>query len=1012
MSAEPDSIPDGWAETMDENGWTDEEKRAWEVLHDAREGDYVLWADRSLAMEVIDREQDEEGHHVLKVDKPRGEGHYEVHERYDDGNPKFTSGIGSANNLHFVERTDRPRGLEEDEYEELVARQSENAADNFRRYDYGSWSDAVEEQTGIWQDDVSFEDWVGYKHHPDWEDGDAEAIYESVLEHSTYEGYDDSLPLPEKATAALYNDVFQEGRTVAEESIIASESDYWDTVEKLAHHSIDRYDRKSYSSARVAVRDTISDWIDDRQEPALRSVIQHGTQRFDDADEVYAEEQNPERELAFDILDHDVWEEVQELNRERGDHDPTIRGLTYSDYHELVDYLVGRTLQSYNGKGFLRTTVANVVDLWTYDVQQRQWEGHRHRVYAAGDVEDIFMSVVVHSDSDPFVWNPFAGDRERRLAKNALVSDVTEAASRAIDEQDSEPAVPADDYLQNNLGMEDMTYHELQEVEDRELDEFLSNVVDAVEGDEVGWTFVDEVIEFGGVVPEMTNDWMLVDYGIVREGSDLRKLAWFNRETGDVLVLSGTISYEGGGPDEEESGATVGDFHVTHHEFRADEPEFLLTDADIEEALQYVYDYLDADRADFRVIETREDAWVMDAIGDDDINAGGMLDALIPNMVLGSDDITALAGSSAEGAGKWLRFWWPEVKGVTAFAVMSLAPGFVGKALDGVRFEPSIHKKHGVGVNISKEFGEAPYGSGIGGKANVNVNVRPGTFRRLSERYAPKFMRYGFDEGDVGKGAVRAAGEGLEGVRGNQWGKAFLKTFGGSVETLEAALKGGMTQSQQEQMARQHLASERGVPESDVPDEDARKWLKGVFDENDSGPGWMDRAPDGLFFDADSDEEFREHIQSQGFSWDDFENSNLGISAMLLRGLDAKAVTKGAKFFAVDKWLKDNFTFYGSDFVTSEPPTFEEWQEERYGPGRPGGPREEARRLARFHKEVAAGKDSPDPVEALGYDEDDLGDFDLSQYTDEFGNDFEEVADRFREDEPAEPREEFEDGHE
>jgi len=994
-STSSDSIPDGWKETMDENNWSEEEREAWRVLHEARPGDLVLWSDRSIAMEVVDREQDEEGHHVLTVDKPRGEGTYEVHERYNNGKAKFTSPIGRATNLHFVERQPEPRDISEDEYEALVERMVENAIDAFIRLDYQDWDATVSDVVENWGEDVALRRWRGYKHHPDWQDGDPEAIFESVAKHSERgETTESDLSVRERAEVALYDDVYVEGRDMAESRLVADEGDYDELVERMAHLSVDRYDRKNYPDARHATRDTISDWVDDRQEQAYLSIIEYGTPRFDEADYSGLDEETASREMAFDILDHDVWEQVQREQRDRGEHDPTVRGLTYTNYHDVVDALVEKTLKQYDGRGFLRTTVQDIVEEWADSVEAHEWEGHRYRVYADGDVEDIFASVAVHSDANPFVWNPIASDKERRMAVQALTSDVVVAAENAIDHRgEGAIMVPVDEYLQDYLGMDDVDYSDFTAAHPEDIEETVARVFDSVEGDEVGWTFVDEIIEHGGRVPEMTNDWLLVDYGVIREAETQRRLAWFNRETGSVLVLSGRAAAP---PDElRDADEPYEQFHLQIVEYGEDGSDYITTDVSLEEALNAAYDFLDADRADFRVIESRDDVWVQDHVTDEDINAGGVIDSLIPNMTWGGDDLLTLADSRARSLGNTLDYWGPELAKMTGYVTLAVAPKWLGDRLDGIRVEPNIDKQHGVGTNISKEFGAAPYEDGVGGKAEVEVNARPETFKKLGNKFAPKFVRRGLDEGDVGKGVVESAGAAVDSARSNPWGQEFLDEFGGSITSFFEVLDAGQGSATEDRMRREFVADFYQRDQDNLSQEEVDElWDDIAYEVRD-----------------DYDEYVQDEVDSAG--WDDLSDEDVGISGMLMRGLDAERIVSGMEFLNVDDWLHRNTTLYGSDYVNGDPPTFEEWKEERFGPGKPAGPEEEARMMARFHKEVAGAGDAPDPLAELGIDEeqvghiedeqDALGDYNNSEYNsdDTFGNDFDDVADKFIADEPA-----------
>jgi hypothetical protein len=995
-----ETIPDRVRREKEPESWTDEELRAVEALFDARPGDMVVWGNRSVAMEVVDVRRTSDGREI-DVAKPQAEGTYTVCERWQKGKPKFSSGIGRANNLRIAERSQRSRGLTEPEFEDLVERLVENAVDTFMRLDYEDWSSAVAGVVETWADDVALRQWRGYPNHPDWQDGDPEAIFESVIEHGTeYATEDDAeevgLSTREKAEVVLHDRVLARGRERAESTIVQSEADYDDLIDTLAHHTVDRIERKNYADARVATRDTISDWVDDRTEPVYQAIIEYGDNPFED--DLYADDtdENEARERAFDILDTAVWEEVQYLQRDRGEHDPTLRGMTKETYDETVDYLAGQTLRRWGGDGFLRTTAKDVVEEWADRVQAQQWQGHRHDIYAAGDVADIFASASIHSDAQPFVWNPFARDKERRLAEQAMLADVVSQAEDTYDEtQPESDPIPADEYLDDVLEV-DTTYDELKEAQPEEVGKVAARIVDATTGDEVGWTFVDEIIEAGGTVIEHTNNWVLVDYGVLREGDQLRKLAWFDRGTGNVLVLSGKATAPPQQLDEQEE--PYENFHVTHHPHQASEPEFICESVALGEGLECVYDYVNSNEADIRVIETQDEDWIQEQISEEDLNASGVIDSLVPNLPWGSGDVLTLADAKARGLGMFAsRDFAPELARLAGYTVTAVAPRWLGDRLDGVRIEPNIHEHHGVGTKVSKEFGKAPYESGVGGRATVDINVRPGTFSDLSEKYAPdklnRFAQYGAEEGDLGKGALRQAGEGVERIREDEQGRWLVDTYGQSITSFLSVIRSGETAGQQEQLKREFLADFYEIPEEEV----------------DVDEQWADLSSEvrqGYYEDVLDDVEF---------SWDEFEQQDLGISGMLMRGLDAESLVGTAEFFDIDDWIEQEFTYYGSDLVEGgDPPTFEEWMAERYGPGKPAGPEQEARMRARFHKEVAAADlDAADPYEALGIDEqmvEEQSDWDQAEYDfdDTFGETFDDVAERTAEIEDEMAAQEFE----
>lgn len=975
MSTNSDSTHPPWDEAREEDGWSEDQREAWQVIHQSRPGDEVLFADRSMPMEVVETGE-EDGENYIDVAKPRADGTYRVRENLSNATPKVSSDVGRANDLHWVERQPEPRGLSESEYRDLVESRSQYAQDSFVRYDYNSWEDTVRDVVEDWAEEVAFENWRGYKHHPDWEDGDSEAIFESVLDHSDYDRFGEADSTRSQAEAALYKDVYHHGREDAEANLITSESDYRDLVDTLAHHSLDRYDRKNYANARVAVRDTISQWVDDRHGPALGAVVEYGTRRFpeDDYDDVHPDDR--EREMAFDILDHDVWETVQEFQRDRGDHDPTLRGLTYTDYKDLVEGLGMQTARYYDGQGFLRVTAKDVVNAWADAVENQDWEDHRHRVWAAGDVEDIFSSAVIHADANPFVWNPFSSNKERKMAVQAILPDVIGHAENIIEEDETPGEMkPVDDYIQNTLGLDDVSYADFSEAHPEDAQQTVENIMEAMDGNEVGWTFADEIIEHGGTVPEETNEWVLVDYGVIREGDTLRKLAWFNRETADVLVLSGKANGE------PEVLAEMDDpyqqFHVTLHEDGADDPSYQVSSADLEDALDYVHERLGTNSADFRVLEAGDQTYVQDQITDEDINAGGAIDALVPNVPFGIGDVMTLADRTSRGAVREINFWGPQLAKITAYAVLSAAPKWVSDRFDGIRVDPSMHKDHGVGVDISKEFGQ---GRDVGGQAQVQLRVRPQAFRDLGDRYAPKFLQYGFNEGDIGAGLVKRSTQKVKDIQhpdtyGQRWGKEFLDTFGQSATSLLFTLRGGEVDWEKE--LQKELDMERDELRQQLRREFVNSWY-GEISESDfvddpedllDGDAEWDELPQWIQDDYDDyiEERVRE-ITIDDVKWDDLRDEQLGISGMLMRGLDAETLVNGAEFFDIDDWLDETFPYtYYSD--SDDTPSFEEWEAERFGPGQPAGPEEEARRRARYHKEVAADSDAPDPMDVLGTNE-------------------------------------------
>lgn len=1060
MSTEAPPIPAGWQEMIDNRNWSDQEIEAFRVMRNARPGDSVIFADRSMAMEVEETGTDEDGNRYLEVAKPRADGTYTVRERYKNDKPKYSSDVGRANDLEWVDREPEPREITEQDYEELAERLIENALDAFMRLDYGDWSDAVTDVVEDWSEDVAFERWKGYRHHPDWEDGDAEAIFESVVDHADTvpEDHEDGDLSPrDRAEIVLYERIFTEGRQQAEDSIITDESDYRDIADMLAHHSIDRYNRKNYSMARIAVNDTVSNWLDDRGEPAYQSIIEYGNNRFDDSDyDHYDDSVEEARERAFDILNHDVWERVQEYQRQEGEHDPTVRGLTATDYGELVDVLGMRAARRYTGEGFLRTTAKDVVDDWADKVQAEEWSGHRHRVYAAGDVEDIFASVALHATANPHVWNPFSSNRERKLAVQAITPEVVTQAETVVDKNQAQAdPVPAEEYVQDTLGL-DKSWDDFTAADPDSAKETAERVVEAADGDEVGWTFAEEILESGGRIPESTNDWVLVDYGVIRQGDTLRKLAWFNRANGNVLALSGQANAE---PfDLADADQPYQGFHVTMFRYDEDAPTMLLSDVGLQEALDYVYERIGANEADFRVITDKDDVYVQDQITDEDLNLGGVMDTLVPNLPFGADDLITVAEAKSNRVKSELHIWGPELAKMSAYAVLLAAPKWLSSTLDGVRVQPQLDKNKGIGTKVSaEEVWASKDEPGIGGDFEGKLYVRPATFSKIADRAAPRFVTHGINEGDFGHAAVKSVSKRVKDIQhpdtyAQQWGKAFLDEFAGSPTSLLFLLSSGAEDWEDELMskmaerrredkdelkqrlrrefieshnredlksndfigedsdiaqieweelpysfkkdydqyiqeraaemdpimaltAEQILDLEEGKERQDIRRQFFEKYYDWsdlednsfVDDPSDLIEGSWDNAPEEM------KQEYREFVRQEAdlldeFKWDDLNGDRIGLSGMMMRGLDAESVIDGAKFLNVEKWLYNHFD-HRIRTDSEEIPSFEEWEAEHFGPGNPSGPEQEARRRARFHKEVAAGEDAPNPYDALGVNE-------------------------------------------
>jgi hypothetical protein len=739
-------------------------------MQDATPGDLVLAAGRSKPLEVVRTGETDEGLRFLLVEGPSG-GEYRIRERYDaTGAPKYTSKMGRANDLHIVEeRLDRDpadiaaqQELSEAEYERLVERLVERSIDVFARLDYESYHDAVEEVVEEWADEVSYWEWAEWEGA--WVDGTSETIFLSVLEHAGRWPEIDARGVSQtprnQAMLVLTDEVVAAGRPEAERTLIRSQSTYDDTVEKLAHYALDRFRSKGYDSARIAVRDTVGNFIDTHTETVHDAIITYGEQPSfeDDLYSGYSEEEM-KRERAYDILDIAVWERVRQMQREVDEHDPTRRGLTYRDYDDLVDALMEEALRQHHGSRPLRSVVVEVVDDWADAVDAEVWEGHRFELWAPGDRSDIFASAAMHGSVDPVTFNPFSQNRERKLAEQVLVADVFKRAERVKDEEESAPPVPATEYLQEELGL-DVSYDDILREESEDLGEFLIRGIESLEGNELGWTFVDEAVAAGALVPQMTNEWVLIDYGIVRSDDDTRRLAWFHRDTGDVLTVRGTVD----GDPTEGAYETNDDFTVSRWYYRVPDRDHLLTDVPASRALRFVYDYTGAASSDVKVVEDmRGERWVVDTVTDDDINTGGVLDALVPNISLPGPDLTEtdiynIAEDRLYGASRWLLRWSGPLGRLGKFAVVKMTPYLSARYLSNLRIEPQVSSRHGPGLRGSYIYGRNE-DSWWTAKVDANFNIKPSAIRQTAAQFVP--------QGD-GPGVVDAEQRGrvVEGLSG------------------------------------------------------------------------------------------------------------------------------------------------------------------------------------------------------------------------------------------------------
>ena len=353
MTDDPESFPDTWSDT---------ERELMETLYSLEPGDEVLFADRSVPLQVERVTTTEDGRRRVTVKGQRG-GVYTITENYDpQGRPKPTSSAGRATNLQVTARAgsddkihDEPpdASLTEEQYDELVEDLTQRAVDAYMRMDYESITGAVNDVIEEWLDDVAFHRWN--EHQIPYHEDAPEEIFNSVMEH---EGewpepntqYAEATPR-NQAEIVLQEEVLERAKPRAEETLITNPEEYDEAVEKLAHLSIDRYEQKNYPSARVATRDTVSNYIDRHGETVHEAIVEYGDPPTGAEIDHYQGEEDPLRERAYDTLDIAVWDRVSEIQRERGDHDPTKRGLTALQFEDLVEDLVERTLRRHHEIG-------------------------------------------------------------------------------------------------------------------------------------------------------------------------------------------------------------------------------------------------------------------------------------------------------------------------------------------------------------------------------------------------------------------------------------------------------------------------------------------------------------------------------------------------------------------------------------------------------------------------------------------------------------------------------------
>jgi len=749
--------------------WPPHVKTAWQVFQGVNKGDMVLWGERAQPLTVQEIVTTEEGQKDLHVEGPRG-GTYTLRERYDDeGNPRFYADDSKAMDLRYVEGdTDEMRPFTEQMYESVVSNLKRAAINNYVQMDYDSYRATVKDVVNSWVSDVEFQRWSGWPYG--WEDDDSTYIFRMVREHAGRlpETPPDQTTSPKnQARMILVEEVYERGREMAHERLIESYDDYRAVVLRLADNAIERNDLKAQMDARQAATSIVDEFIDAHSEPLWRSIIQHAeTEPMDFEFYDFIDESDISREMALDILDQDVWARTRDLHAERGTHDPTIRGLAFFEYDELVELLVEDSLRehSINDNRLLYTTVNEVVRDFTDGVSRKEWPyefgGVDTETWGAGDTEDIFTSITMHAEVDPQVFNPFARDKERKMATQVLNEVVHNRASNALDEEQLRATrpVPADEYLDEHFN--GLTLNDIRNDTGIDAREYIRNAMEGMDAEEfdrlAGWTFVDELVEEADAnVPFMSGQWVLVDYGLVRKDDRMRRISWFDRETGNVLTLQGQTD---GKPIEGEFGYDT--FNVQLAAWNNPEGEqYLVTDANLAYAFEWARDYIGANQADVNIIETKEGQhYVQEAIEEDDVDLRPFAADVAPDFALPGpgftvDDALSYGTETFKRVGKWLT---DNSRIVDATAKTAVALAFsetawvMNRVAPGINVKPDYDTKHGVGITANYQFGAEgdelerydpdDDSQAYTGNIQTNVRITPGAMKFIGDVASPDWL--------------------------------------------------------------------------------------------------------------------------------------------------------------------------------------------------------------------------------------------------------------------------------
>lgn len=740
--------------------WTAQQEKAWNVFRKAEVGDEVVWGGRANPLLVNERNWTD-GLIELEVEGPRG-GTYTLRERYEMGEPKYYADDSTANDLMFPGDDRGGDGLSTNEYEELVVELETASLNTFSTGDFSTYRTAVRQVVDDWSADVQFA----------WRDGmddesEALGVFKSIIRYSPQrpDTYDETRTPQWQAEQHLIDTIVERSEQDADLSLVRDKASYEEFLEGLASDAIDRLGTSRYESASLAARDAADDAIENHSDEFYRSVIEHSERKPMEYD-YYADQDGEDQyeAMAFDVLSDDVRERVREIRRSKGSHDPRPAGVRWSQYDQVAEMLVEQAIREHriNDNRLVRQTVEDVVGNFSDKVDAGNFELDGQE-FASRDAEDVFGSLVLHSPHEPSGFNPFSDDSTRESAFDVLVEDVTNRYKNSVDEARTEP-VPADKYLSDELGF-GFSYQDLREDNDLSTEDFIRETLQNYEGEWgglTGWTFVDELVEVGGFnVPRVSSEWVLVDYGLVEEDNRLRRAAWFHREDGSVLGLTGITSQ----PPMEDGPYEFEEFGVYIMRYDQMEPEYLLTDVSIQEAMEFIYSRVGGDTADVTLIETNEGQYyVQDTFDRGELDSGTLLANLapgldVPGIGLVPESIRRRGGNAYERITAVAREKIDLSRDATRFAIlvfMETVPYASRKALKGTEIRPTYHQKRGVGLEFMNTIGDNPDEKGVGGNFEGNLYIRPKTLGAIRDSTPVINQLWSYGDTDVDVSAVDA----------------------------------------------------------------------------------------------------------------------------------------------------------------------------------------------------------------------------------------------------------------